>query len=218
MDFRIPGQEHFVVEHNSWEDGGGTWFGQEYVDILINRYQSRWHSCLEWCSGPGFIGFALLAHRLCERLVLHDCHGDLADNIQKTAQRNSVQDQVRFYVGDSIQCLPQQKFDLVVANPPHYLVCPGDDNYQRLAVDKDWQAHRNFFQSISTYLAQDGIILLQENQAGSLNGVTEFWQMIHNNNLRISAYWSSPRFWDTKGPTQIYYIEIKHAKSFTRNN
>jgi methylase of polypeptide subunit release factors len=211
IEYTIPNSQ-FVVSHNSQDDGGGTWFGQEYIDILTTRYQHRWNRCLEWCSGPGFIGFAILAHDLCDQLVLQDTHAAVENGIVQTLHQNNCKNKVTFYSGNSIQCIPAQQFDLIVANPPHYLECPGNDNYQRLAVDCDWAAHRDFYQHVGRYLAPDGMILMQENRAGSLGGVSDFWNMIHSNGLQITAYWSSQEFWNTQGPAQIYYIEIKHQQ------
>ena len=208
IEFVIPGT-NFRVSHHSQDDGGGTWFGQEYVRVLTTRYQRRWLRCLEWCSGPGFIGFGLLAHGLCYHVTLQDRQASLSEGIDQTCRQNECQDRVSFCAGDSISGLPQQQFDLIVANPPHYLECPGDDNYQRLAVDPEWQAHRDFYQHAGRYLAPNGRIIMQENQAGSLNGVSDFWHMIHSNGLEITAYWTSQQFWAVQGPTQIYYIEIK---------
>jgi methylase of polypeptide subunit release factors len=210
MEFSVPTRPNFRICHHSADDGGGSWFGQEYVNMLQTRYDRRWQHCLEWCSGPGFIGFGILANGLCDRLTLQDRHAPLANHIAETMAINSVQDRVDFYAGPTLACIPPCQFDLVVANPPHYLECPGDENYQRLAVDPGWAAHENFFQLIPRYLAPDGVIVLQENQAGSLSGPSEFWHMIHCNGLKITAYWTSPQFWEVDGPTQIYYIEIRH--------
>ena len=193
MNFAVPGRENFQISYHSTEDGGGTWFGQEYVTEL-QRYNRRFGRCLEWCSGPGFIGFALLAHGICDDLILMDHH----------------RDRVQFYNLDRVSAFPDhERFDLVVANPPHYLVCPGDDNYQRIAVDPDWQAHEEFYGHIGNHLNPDGMILMQENQAGSLQGPAEFLPMIERNGLRLTGYWTSPQHFDRAGPTQIYYMEIR---------
>lgn len=209
MNFAIPGRESFVVQHHSAEDGGGTWFGQEYVS-QIRRYQRQFDRCLEWCSGPGFIGFALLAHGLCRDLTLVDRHAPSADSVSATARANGCESQVRFFNADRISLLPRdQQFDLVVANPPHYLQCPGDDNYQRIAVDQGWQAHYEFYQNISGYLNPESVILMQENQAGSLLGPGEFMPMIEAHGLKVTGYWTSPGYFDRSGPTQIYYLEIR---------
>ena len=212
--FSILGQPEFKVLYQSSEDGGGTWFGQEYVEIVRDRYQRRFRRCLEWCSGPGFIGFALLAHGLCDSLCLVDYNGQAAVSVGETARYNRCQERVQFYQTDRISVIPDvERFDLVVANPPHYLECPGDDNYQRIAVDTNWQAHQEFYQNIARYLDDDAVVLLQENQAGSLRGPAEWQNLIDRSGLETTAYWTSPRWYDRTGPTQIYYMETRLAKN-----
>lgn len=211
MKFKI---NHIDVYYDSWMDGGGTWFGQEYIDIIKNCYPGRiFNCCYEWCSGPGYIGFGILAHGLTQRLTLSDKYQLAIDHaVATTIRSNQLETQVNAYAGDSLAVLPDyEQFDLVVANPPHYLECPGDDNYQRIAVDINWQAHQDFFTHIGRHLADDGVILLQENQAGSLNGAEDFRPFIESNNLKIKDSFRSNKFYDSNGPTQIYYIEIIHA-------
>ena len=209
MNFAVPGRENFQITYDSTEDGGGTWFGQEYV-CELQRYNRRFGRCLEWCSGPGFIGFALLAHEICDNLVLMDRYALSAASVAKTAKHNGCSDRVQFYNLDQVAALPEhERFDLVVANPPHYLICPGDDNYQRIAVDTDWRAHEEFYSHIGHYLNPDAVILMQENQAGSLLGPAEFLPMIERNGLRCTGYWTSSQYFDRSGPAQIYYMEIR---------
>lgn len=199
------------VHYDSWMDGGGTWFGQDYIDIVKNRYPNRiFKRCYEWCSGPGYIGFSILGAKLAQGLTLSDCYESaIVDAVATTVRHNQLEDCVSAYVGHSLSVLPTyEQFDLVVANPPHYLECPGDDNYQRIAVDTNWQAHQDFFAHIGQHLTDDGVILLQENQAGSLNGVEDFRPFIKRNNLRITDCFRSTQYYDSNGPTQIYYIEI----------
>lgn len=209
MNFAIPGKESFLVSYHSSEDGGGTWFGQEYVREL-QRYGRKFDRCLEWCSGPGFIGFAILAHGICKNLTLVDRHQPSSVSVANTLAQNQCVDLAKFYNLERISSMPvSEKFDLVVANPPHYLNCPGDPNYQRIAVDKNWQAHEEFYENIGSYLNPGAVILLQENQAGSLSGPAEFLPMIERNGLKVTAYWTSARYFDRSGPTQIYYMEIR---------
>ncbi len=209
VKFAVPGQDSFEVTYDSAEDGGGTWFGQDYVPQL-RRYDRQFDRCLEWCSGPGFIGFALLAHGICQDLTLMDQHTASLHSVAETVRQNQCGDRARFYNLDRIGSLPEhERFDLVVANPPHYLACPGDSNYQRIAVDRDWRAHQEFYANISTHLNPGAVILLQENQAGSLQGPAEFLPMIERNGLKLTAYWTSSEYFDRSGPTQIYYLEIR---------
>jgi methylase of polypeptide subunit release factors len=216
MIFSISAQKHIDVYHDSSLDGGGTWFGQEYIHMVRSRYPGRrFRHCFEWCSGAGYIGFGLLAHDLCERLFLTDLHATAITSLQDTVAHNAViKEHVSWQLTDRVASIPHHhQFDLVVANPPHYLECPGDENYQRIAVDPGWQVHREFFENISPLLAEDGIILLQENQAGSTQGAEEFRSMIEANGLEIRDVIQSPSYWHQPGPwCQIYYIEIRAKK------
>lgn len=214
MIWHTTGRRGITVHHDSDMDGGGTWFGTEYAKILRSKYRQRFERCLEWCSGPGFIGFDLLDHDLCRELVLLDQHAPaIQQSIPQTIKANQLIG-VRAYLGSSLSALPDhERFDLVVANPPHYLECPGDDNYQRLAVDQDWRAHRDFFAHAADHLYPGGMILLQENQAGSVRREAEWREIIEANGLVIQDVFDSPGFYNQPGPwCQIYYIEIVLAK------
>lgn len=210
MDFITTGPTQYRVAHDSWMDGGGTWFGQEYVSIIQQRYPGRvFERCYEWCAGPAFIGFNILDHGLCKSLCVSDIYSDAIDRVKETAKVNSIEC-VGAYATGTVAGLPDREmFDLVVANPPHFLSCPGDDNYQRIAVDNDWVAHREFFENIGQHLLPGGIILLQENQAGSLNREKDFEQFIRAAGLKITAVIDSPSYYTPNHHTQIYYIEIR---------
>ena len=210
MDFITSGPNHYRVQHDSWMDGGGTWFGQEYADIIARRYPGRvFERCYEWCSGPAFIGFNILDHGLCQSLCTSDIYAEAIERVKETAEINSI-DNVGAYATGTVAGLPDcEQFDLVVANPPHFLTCPGDDNYQRIAVDQNWAAHQEFFANIGRHLLPNGIILLQENQAGSLNREQDFEPFITAAGLEITAVFNSPKHYNPQDHTQIYYIEIR---------
>jgi methylase of polypeptide subunit release factors len=214
MTWHTTGAHGYAVRYDSWMEGGGTWFGQEYLDILTTRYAQRvFQRCLEWCSGPGFIGFNILDHGICDSLCLVDKYEPaITKAVKQTVLENDLISKVSAYPIDQIRLLPDhEQFDLVVANPPHYLECPGNENDQRIMVDPHWYAHQEFFQSIRQHLLPGGIILLQENQAGSLSGAKEFEPFILKHGLKITDVFLSTRHFDINGPTQIYYIEIQVA-------
>ncbi|MFZ9115118.1 MAG: hypothetical protein ACO24D_18540, partial [bacterium] len=74
-------------------------------------------------------------------------------------------------------------------------------------------AHREFYQNIGSRLDSDGIILMQENQAGSMGGVEDFRSMIESNGFEITDVAPSTTYWHHPGPwAQIYYIEIRLKK------
>jgi methylase of polypeptide subunit release factors len=215
MEWQTTGNNKFRVIHDSCMEGGGTWFGQEYISIVKQRYVDRqFKKIFEWCAGPGFIGFNLLDHGLGKSICLSDMFNPAISAIQQTVSGlpEQYKKQVTAYAVDRIVNLPfSEQFDLVVANPPHFLECPGDLNIQRIKVDTNWTAHREFFEHIGQHLACDGIILLQENQAGSLNREKDFEKMIVDNGLIITDVFNSPEFYTPNDHTQIYYIEIAHA-------
>jgi len=210
MDFVTTGPGQYRVQYDSWMDGGGTWFGQEYIDIVQQRYSGQtFERCYEWCSGPAFIGFSLLDHGLCSSLCVSDIYPDAIARVQETAKIHQLTN-VSAYSTGTVGDLPNHEmFNLVVANPPHFLACPGNDHYQRIAVDQDWLAHQEFFKNIGQHLAPNGVILLQENQAGSLNREKDFAAYIESAGLKITDVFDSPKHYTPNHYTQIYYIEIK---------
>ena len=66
-----------------------------------------------------------------------------------------------------------------MSNPPHFV-----DQYEGdiRAHDPDWQIHRNFFETVSNHLAEDGVIVLQENNRGSIES---FRAMIEQSGFEI---------------------------------
>lgn len=211
MNYVTSGPNQYQVFYNSWMDGGGTWFGQEYIEVIKQRYPGQqFRRCYEWCSGPGFIGFGLLDHGICQSLCLSDIYDSaITEAVAETVKINQLSN-TSAYVTGSVAGLPaHEKFDLVVSNPPHFLQCPGDDNYQRIAVDQNWSAHQDFFANIGQHLLPGAVILLQENQAGSLNRERDFEPFISAAGLEITAVFNSPKHYTPNHYTQIYYIEIR---------
>lgn len=210
MEFITSGQSKLRVFYHSWMDGGGTWFGQEYVDIIRERYSGRvFERCYEWCSGPGYIGFNILDHGLCGSLCVSDVYQPAIQAIHETIKNNKLHNVSAYATGTVSQLPENEKFDLVVANPPHFLSCPGDENYQRIAVDQNWAAHQEFFANIRQHLLPNGVILLQENQSGSMNREQDFAPFIDAAGLQITAVVDSPKYYTPDHHTRIYYIEIR---------
>lgn len=210
MEFVTTGPKHYRVFYDSWMDGGGTWFGQEYVDIIKQRYPQTFQRAYEWCSGPGYIGFSLLDHGICQSLCVSDIYESaITQAVAETIKQNNLTNVGAYHTGTVAGLPNHEQFDLVVANPPHFLECPGDDNYQRIAVDPDWTAHQEFFENIGSHLLPNAVILLQENQAGSLRREAEFEPYIRAAGLEITDVFNSPEHYTPDHYTQIYYIEIR---------
>jgi len=168
------------VRYKDCLDGGGSSFGQEMILFLRDRGVPRQARVFEWCAGPGFIGFSMLGHGLCETLCLADINPVAVTACRRTIADNGLGGSVRVYHSDNLSAIPiEEQWDLVVGNPPHF------DNgaYHLRANDSGWHIHRKFFATIGRFLRPSGIIVLQENNLGST--VETFRKMIEAAGLAI---------------------------------
>ena len=148
-------------------EGGGMGFGQTYVPVVRELF-GRVGRAYEFCAGPGFIGFSLLAAGLCDSLCLSDINPEAVEAARETVRRNNLQDRVSVYLSDALDGIPShERWDLVVSNPPHFR-----DQYpdSLLHYDPDWSCHRKFYAAVSSHLNPAASLLIQENYAGSWGG------------------------------------------------
>jgi len=95
---------------------------------------------------------------------------------------NKLSDRVSVYQSDNLKSIPRSGiWNLIVSNPPHFV-----DQYEGdiRAHDPDWQIHRDFFETVGDHLADDGVIVLQENNRGSI--VETFRPMIEQSGFEIA--------------------------------
>jgi len=169
------------ISYRSELDGGGTEFGQQFIPFLRSRGMPKQKRAFEWCSGPGFIGFSMLGSGLCETLCMSDINPAAVASCKNTVSANKLDDRVSVYQSDNLKNIPaSEKWNLVVSNPPHFV-----DQYEGdiRAHDPDWRIHREFFATVGDHLADDGVIVLQENNRGSV--VETFRSMIEQSGLQI---------------------------------
>jgi Methylase of polypeptide chain release factors len=171
-------------------DGGGTTFGQMYVPIL--RRLGLGGSCYEPFSGPAFIGFSLLGAGVCDELVVSDVNPKAIDYVKLTVKLNGLDDRVRYYTSSLLEDIPRDlKFDLVIANPPHFK----DRSFCRKygcsdiailkTLDRGFKMHRDFYHGIAGYLKPNGNVVLVENSEGS--SPEDFIPMITESGLRYKG-------------------------------
>jgi methylase of polypeptide subunit release factors len=210
-EFRIRDIKVYY-KHNL--NGGGSLFGQDFVPLMKTLYPNKkFQTVFEWCSGPGFIGFALLANDMCNNLYLGDIHQPALDcclitkaHLPEKYQNNTVETIKMSSPADIDASL---KFDLIVSNPPHFNRSQktyNTDAYwtSRLFADEDWSIHKNFFLNIKKNLTADGVIILQESFFGS--GPDTFNKMIDDAGLKITRYIDTNR----RVLYPVYYLEIMH--------
>jgi hypothetical protein len=226
--WHTPGPNKYSVFFSEECDGGGRLYSADYVENIKKRYPGRkFHRCYEWCAGPGFIGYTLLDYDICSSLCLTDIHNPALEWAEETKQypKNDLKDKVDIYLLKDLALLPkEEKFDLVVSNPPHSNnLCANDlsHNLNRIVTDYGWNSHYNFYKNIKNHLTPDGVIMMLENHGGST--VEDFLPMIEEAGLTVKDTWNSEKIycdsdneWDQDTPdknepiNKIYYLEIMH--------
>ena len=225
--FRVEGSDIFYTPETN---GGGDYFFTEYYD-LVSQFYGRVGHLLEWCSGPGFIGYGMMACNMCDHLTLLDKFEPAIDIAKKTAENSFIKiidvadtekvhhrrvfPRTTLHHSDTCSVLSDHKIDLVVGNPPHF-ECKEDaikalsklggtplfnDHLSEILLDSNWDAHRDMFDEVSTRLSDDGIICLQLHSGGS--SPDTFKSMIEESGMRITATFDSAKYDD------IYYMEVR---------
>jgi hypothetical protein len=139
---------------------GGIEKAPMFIDVVELIAPGRiFDHCLEWCSGPGFIGFSLLGKGLCRKL-------DLADiwkpSLSAAKAVNAFNDVTTWHIRRLSDIQPPQKYDLIVGNPPWN---PGNLlNKSRLTCDPGLATLKNFLLDAKNYLTPNGLIVLVEGQ------------------------------------------------------
>lgn len=164
-------------------DGGGGDFGQALVAFIEERIGPV-ESMLEWCCGPGFIGFSALAGNVCRRLGLADINEEAILICKKTVRENQLEEKVRLFASDCFDDIPaQERWDVIAANPPHrggrYLEPRLGPSI--LYIDEEWKTHRKFYRQVRDHLNPGGSVAMIESQGWSKPG--DFKEMAQENGL-----------------------------------
>ncbi len=163
--------------------GGGTSFGQGLVPFVKDNFGKVDH-VFEWCAGPGFIGFSLLAHSLCNSLTLADKEQTAVAAAMASVHVNGLTRAVSVYRSDCLDDIPsRESWDLVVANPPHSQVDKVmPDLPSRIYFDRDWSVHHRFYSQVSRFLRPEASVLIVEDARYS--NPSDFKPMIEQAGLK----------------------------------
>ncbi|MEA2332435.1 MAG: hypothetical protein QOH58_2573 [Thermoleophilaceae bacterium] len=146
---------------------GGLAFGRDVPRVLNELGVGRCARLFEFCAGPGYIGYSLFAAGWCETLVLSDIDAQGVASARRTAAHNGLEERVSVYESDALEQIPAtERWDLVVANPPHFLPDPERSNDIQV-FDPDWDVHRRFYSSVKKHMQPGGLVIMAENGAGS---------------------------------------------------
>ncbi|MEW5894938.1 MAG: methyltransferase [Candidatus Omnitrophota bacterium] len=181
------------VSHTFNLNGGGLILAYEFAHLVSTKIGRVGH-VFEYCAGPGFIGFNLLANNLCDRLTLSDVNPRAVETIKETIKRNHLEDRVTVYQSDCLDSIPEhEQWDLVVGNPPWDLIeRPWKNFFNDIRVyDKKGRVHRDFFEKVGKFLKPGGTILFVE--GGEYTTADSFKPMIEANHFKLTKTYPAPR-------------------------
>lgn len=156
-------------------DGGGGIYKKYILDAVGDK---KYTHAFEWCAGHGEIGFELITNDICQTLTFLDCYDRSTEWCVRNAQELGISDRVEAITSSIIGNAPfQHRFDLVVGNPPNaagmnmthiqkYLVDEDDNQFihwHRINNDLNFEAHREFFDSLYKFITNHADILLTIN-------------------------------------------------------
>src|SRR5262249_46736410 len=160
-----------VIYRHSLE--GGVRFSAapfaRFIRERCERQPVEFERAFEWCSGPGFIGFTLLAERICNHLCVADINPAAIDCVRRTVARNHFEARVSYYVSDNFANIPRdEQFDLIVGIPPSYSglnpMHPSYNHYKDdvRVNDPNWGIRRDFYQHVKRYMKPDAWLFIAE--------------------------------------------------------
>ncbi|MCI0723142.1 MAG: methyltransferase [Acidobacteria bacterium] len=186
--------------------GGGLTFGQDFFRVLLQLGVPRRERIYEFCAGPGYIGYALLAYGFCENLTLADINPVAVAAAQETAKHNGIESRVNIYCSDCLNQVPvTEKWDLVVGNPPHFLSSTDRFPMNLRAHDPGWSVHRRFYGAVRQFMKPGSLVVLMENVNRSNPGI--FREMIWSGGGKLVE--AIPSATPSGGITEYYYVVSK---------
>ena len=226
--FRVDGSDIFYTPETN---GGGDYFFGEYLNLVMENY-GRVHHLMEWCSGPGFIGYGMMACNVCDHLTLLDKFEPAVEVAKKTAENSFIKHgldiidtetvyhrrvfpRTTIYHSDTCSVLSDYKLDLVVGNPPHF-ECKEDaiKALSKLGGTPLFNDHLSEILLDPNWDAHrdmfkevstrlsDDGTICLQLHSGGSSADT-FRSMVEEAGLRITATFNSVRYDD------IYYMEVK---------
>ena len=215
--FKNDASPYLKIRYNNIEvgylwrlNGGGVLFAHEFVR-LVSQKLGKVNHAFEYCAGPGFIGFALLANNLCDRLTLAELNPNAVEAIKETIKKNNLQDRVTVYQSDCLDSIPRtEQWDLVVGNPPWDISHKEKSDIR--VHDPQGRVHKKFFQDIHKFLKPDGTVLFVE--GGEYTCARDFKEMAAAGGLepiKCTSPWARRQY---KGVSLATVIFLKVSLAF----
>jgi methylase of polypeptide subunit release factors len=186
MLYDVVSYGQIKVSYRDELDGGGGGFGQAYLPFLQANVGTV-DRAFEWCCGPAFIGFSMLAHGLCRELDLADANEQAVAAVRRTIADNDLAATVRVCESDCLADVPEDwRWDLVVGNPPHSgtdTVYADIEKPFMIYMDPGWEIHRRFYSAVAKHLRPGADVIIQEN--GEFSQPEDFAEMLDAGGLEL---------------------------------
>ena len=179
----IPPQNRFTVGKITYDvdpcsvghEPQGELTGKGAIRFIRER-GLRELSILDMCCGVGVIGLTIFSELRAESIVNKAGFADInifnLNSLQRTLKINNLDQligtEINYWLSDSLKNIPpDQKFDLIVSNPPHFFSEDHTANLlipSRLAMyDANWSFHKSFYSRCHEYLTERGEVWFLEN-------------------------------------------------------
>lgn len=166
----------FTVLYVHGLDGGGHHHLSDFKQVVDNHGKDKYTNAVEWCAGFGVIGFDFLNRDMCEHMSFIDYFEPAIHWINETAKHNKIEGKITTFETGKISTIPEtEKWDLVLANPPHcfdeqsrsHIEQNTPDEYflgvaLRLVYDEEFETHKEFFKNIRKNLLPGADLFLSE--------------------------------------------------------
>ena len=143
---------------------------QPDTEILVERtleeMKKRGGVCkiADLCTGSGCIGLSLLTYGDVSEATLMDISKGALEMAKKNAELHGLSGKCRFILGDVFKDMPNEKFDVIVSNPPY--IPSGDiDSLSEEVKKEPWLALDGGEDGLDIirFLISDGLSYLEEN-------------------------------------------------------
>jgi hypothetical protein len=191
------------IKYHPSMEGGGIYRSPMFIEVLSLIAPNRiFNHCLEWCSGPGFIGYSLLGKGLCKQLDLADIWQPSLTAAKAVKAPCNVD---TWHIRNLCDIQPPRMYDLIVANPPWW---PGNllqNQHNRLGADPDLAILKKFLKDAKNYLTPDGIIVLIEGQ--TYTGPKDISNALADTGLELTHVLERSDQWH-------WFVGIEHTRDF----
>ena len=155
----------YHVHYNKYHNGGGPYL----IDLFLKDYSfPKFNSVMEFCSGPGFMGYYLMHKYNLPEVHLVDINPEVKPAIDLTNQENHWNG--IFYLSDALENYNGPKVDFIITNPPHctnleqFNQCTNNKrNQKNILLDQNLNMHKKFANKLNKVLNKNGHLMLIEN-------------------------------------------------------